>query len=753
MGTARSDRTDGETRRCMDAPALRSLVLLAAARKPDAFEELVRRYRPMALGYAWSRLGDWQEAEDAVQNAFIAAWRSLDQIRDPERFPGWLRRVVHSQCERLRRAPQVPTVELDDIAHAPSPDTGPRDRAARLEQAVRSLPDGLRNVVTLFYYGERSMREVGRFLGLRESTVKRRLYEGRQKLRETLAHADDARWRYPESDREEAFVEKVMRLIAPAMTDALWQDNPGAWGCEPADIWAMLCAALMGDAARVRALAKRAPDLVRAEYWYTQPLHFAVREGHVDVVKTLLALGADPTYRRYSHEALATVARDRGHEEVARIVEDARVALGLGAGSHEVHGAASAGDADRLRALVTADRSLLDRGDDEGFTPLHRAVEAGEAECVHLLLEFGAAPDAVQAGGGGNRPDAWYRPAGQRPIDLALRRNDTDMVRVLLASGAALTIDVAAAMGDADEVGQILDSDPDAIGALGDEAGRPMGQAARRGHIDVIRALLKRGVDPNLREGRDAPRGRALWQAAQRGDSEMVRMLLEAGADPNAGIESSGTATWMAKGPKLRRLFEDHGGHVDATGHLLDGDDEAVLAMADADPDAVSMGGCGGIFTMVVMFERRDMLQPLLDRGVRVPDVVTGCRTYLWKTPDMTRVLLEHGMNPNLPNWQRVTPLHDICSRGGRGQPDPIRHELLDLFLEFGAEINALDEEYRSTPLGWAARSGLNDMVELLLERGADPSLAGELWATPMEWARRRGHLEIEAALTSGGAG
>ena len=280
-----------------------------------------------------------------------------------------------------------------------------------------------------------------------------------------------------------------------------------------------------------------------------------------------------------------------------------------------------------------------------------------------------------------------------------------------------------------------------------------MGQAARRGYIDVIRALLERGVDPNLREGRDAPRGRALWHAAQRGDGDMARMLLEAGADPNAGIESSGTATWMAKEPELRRLFEDHGGHVDATGHLLDGDDEAVLAMADADPDAVSMGGCGGIFAMVVMFERRDILQPLLDRGVRVPKVVTGCRTYLWKTPDMTRVLLEHGMDSSLPNWQRVTPLHDICGRGGRGQPDPNRHVLLDLFLEFGADINALDEEYRSTPLGWAARNGLNDMVELLLARGADPSLAGERWATPMEWARRRGHAEIETALRFGGTG
>ncbi len=543
-----------------------------------------------------------------------------------------------------------------------------------------------------------------------------------------------------------------MKLIAPSPDDPLWRDNPGSWGCEPTEIWSMLCAALEGDVDRVRTLAGGEPNLVRAEYWYTQPLHFAVREGHADVVQTLLELGADPSYRRYAHEPLATVARDRGHQGVVQIIEHARAALGLGGEPHDVHTAATAGDVDRLRALITGNRSLLDRGDDEGFTPLHRAVEAGQAECATLLLELGAPPDAVQAGGGGNRPDAWYRPAGQRPINLALKRHDFDMVRLLLAGGAELTIDVAAALGDAVEVSRILDANPGAIDARGDEAGRPMGEAARRGHVGVIRTLLAREVNPNLREGRDAPQGRALWHAAQRGDSEMARMLLAAGADPNAGIESSGTAAWMAKEPELRRMFEEYGGCVDASGHLIDGNDEAVLAMADEDPAAVSTHGCGGIFTMAVSFKRRDLLQPLLDRGVRVPDVVTGCRTYLWNTPDMTRVLLEHGMNPNLPNWQRVTPLHDICSRGGRGRPDANRHELLDLFLEFGADINAMDEEYRSTPLGWAARNGLADMVELLLACGADPGLAGEPWATPVAWARRREHAEIEDKLQASGA-
>ncbi len=338
------------------------------------------------------------------------------------------------------------------------------------------------------------------------------------------------------------------------------------------------------------------------------------------------------------------------------------------------------------------------------------------------------------------------------------------MVRRLLDGGAAFTVEVAAGMGDLARIRELLDADTECISKLGEFGGRPLGEAANRGHAEVVRLLLERGVDPNLRTGRDAPKGTALWHAARSGNAELAELLLEAGANPNSSVESSGTATWNAKDPELRALFYRRGGTVDVGGLLLDGNIDAVLAVADAAPEIVSSAGCGGIFTFVVSFEKRELLQPLLDRGVRVPDVVTGCRTYLWRVPEMTRVLLEHGMNPNLPNWQRVTPLHDIClvnpmyrkptaaARSRAESETKQRVPLIDLFLELGANINAIDEEYRSTPLGWAARNGLDDAVAALLERGADPNVAGESWATPLKWTRRRGHGEIESVLRNHGA-
>lgn len=87
---------------------------------------------------------------------------------------------------------------------------------------------------------------------------------------------------------------------------------------------------------------------------------------------------------------------------------------------------------------------------------------------------------------------------------------------------------------------------------------------------------------------------------------------------------------------------------------------------------------------------------------------------------------------------------------GGR---DPITSvPLIEALLGYGADIEAIDEEDRSTPLGIAAREGDRTQVELLLDRGADPNGAGALWSTPLQWAQRRGHDEIEALLRDGGA-
>src|SRR6266446_10740977 len=91
------------------------------------------------------------------------------------------------------------------------------------------------------------------------------------------------------------------------------------------DVWDAICAAATGDAEALRRLLARDPNLYRAEYWYTQPIHLAVREGHLEAVRVLLEAGADPAAVGLSGDSLITVAHDRGHEAVARALEEARV--------------------------------------------------------------------------------------------------------------------------------------------------------------------------------------------------------------------------------------------------------------------------------------------------------------------------------------------------------------------------------------------------------------------------------------------
>jgi len=142
--------------------------------------------------------------------------------------------------------------------------------------------------------------------------------------------------------------------------------------------------------------------------------------------------------------------------------------------------------------------------------------------------------------------------------------------------------------------------------------------------------------------------------------------------------------------------------------------------------------------------DRPDLLARLLGAGLRMPDVHTGCQGYLLKV-NALRTLLAHGMTPDQMNWQHQTLLH--LASGGNNL------ECAAILLDAGATITARDEEYQSTPLGWAARTNSPLMVKFLLSRGAPTNLPDdEPWATPLAWATCRGHSQIAELLRAAGA-
>ena len=517
-------------------------------------------------------------------------------------------------------------------------------------------------------------------------------------------------------------------------------------------VWSMFIAAREGDLARVKSLDASAPGLALYEYNYTPPIHFAVREGHVDLVAYLLDRGADLAYRSYPfQDSLLTMAEDREHAAVDRLLRERLTRrFAVTDGTAAILQAAREGDLGAVEAELEREPRLAKASNETGDTALHQAAHGGHLHVVTALLAAGADVDAVR--GDGYRPvHCAIMPNWVVGTPSAHRRSIAD---ALLARGAQYTIYIAALLGHEAYVRDALRRDPSLANFEDSCHHRPISAAARRNDIEMVRLLLQHGADPNLPE-EGAPRGHALWSAVDARAREVVRALLEHGADPNAMVESSGTPTGHARrDPELYQLLLAHGGTPDSTddrerlgGLIGEGNLAEVERILRAYPDLVRDTAASwgeGILAGPAHAGNHEMLALLMRFGATVPKVSKWAPYYYFKHEATAAFLLDHGMDPNHMNWHRLTLLHHMAAEGEIGKAR--------LLADHGAQINAVDEEYRSTPLGMAARRGQRQAVAFLLERGADPNLAAAPWATPLAWARKKRHGDIEAMLRAAGA-
>lgn len=198
----------------------RDLVLKAAdvevslAEQHDSFGKLVENFQDMAFACAYAVLGDFRLAEDAAQEAFLTAWRKLAQLRQPEAFPGWFKRIVLTECNRLRRGKHLPTISLDDGVIVRSSEVDAQTAIERNEMktevsaAIKKLPENERIVVALFYIREISQSDISRFLEVPMTTVAKRLYSARVRLKGMMEDSkNDFAARRP--SRNKSFAEKV----------------------------------------------------------------------------------------------------------------------------------------------------------------------------------------------------------------------------------------------------------------------------------------------------------------------------------------------------------------------------------------------------------------------------------------------------------------------------------------------------------------------------------------------------------------
>src|SRR5688572_16741320 len=162
----------------------------------------------MAFGCAFAVLGDAYLAQDTAQEAFVVAWQKLAQLREPAAFPGWFKRIVLTQCNRLLRCKRLQILPLEAGANASTNEPGPHVSAERQDlltkvlRAINALPENERLVTTLFYVNGYTQADIGAFLEVPVSTVNKRLYSARQRLKGSVVDLvkDDLRKQRPSRD-------------------------------------------------------------------------------------------------------------------------------------------------------------------------------------------------------------------------------------------------------------------------------------------------------------------------------------------------------------------------------------------------------------------------------------------------------------------------------------------------------------------------------------------------------------------------
>ncbi len=175
------------------------LVELAVSEDSEAFGEIVRRWERKIFALCFGMLAREDEARDAAQETFIAAYRNLSKFRGEAKVSSWLHRIAVNQCLTTKRRAKTRSEDfLDEEKHeeeryfvapekaSPSLKIEANERLTLVRQAVTSLPSDLRQVIVMKEFEEMTFQEISETLEVPLSTVKSRLYTALKQLRMKL---------------------------------------------------------------------------------------------------------------------------------------------------------------------------------------------------------------------------------------------------------------------------------------------------------------------------------------------------------------------------------------------------------------------------------------------------------------------------------------------------------------------------------------------------------------------------------------
>jgi ankyrin repeat protein len=265
----------------------------------------------------------------------------------------------------------------------------------------------------------------------------------------------------------------------------------------------------------------------------------------------------------------------------------------------------------------------------------------------------------------------------------------------------------------------------------------PIHFAVREGHVALVEYLLNAGAyDPDYRF---YPFRESLESVAEdRGHTRILTLLTQYAADPARKKYSGDNGQIFYPRTPLQTEFE----------RAVDRDERKRVGEILAEHPEFALDPTyfwsEGILTVPAKRNYRAMVDLLMSYGAKAPDILKWTQFYYFERYDAAEYMMGKGMNPNVMSWQRVTLLHDMAQKGFVDKAA--------LLIRHGANLDAVDDAYCSTPLGMAARWGQTEMVAFLLRQGADPNISGAHWATPLHWAKTKRHPEIGRLLINAGA-
>jgi RNA polymerase sigma-70 factor (ECF subfamily) len=193
--SARRERISDAVNRQLAHLSDEALVALAARSEQSALAELYDRYGRTAYGLALRILRDQTLAEDAVQEAFLAVWRTASRfVPERGRASTWILTLVHRRAvdavrrEQRRRADSLERADEPSVEGVEE-DAWLRFQRERVQAALSRLPDAQREALELAYYGGFSQSELAERLGQPLGTIKSRMFGGLSRMRELLGDA------------------------------------------------------------------------------------------------------------------------------------------------------------------------------------------------------------------------------------------------------------------------------------------------------------------------------------------------------------------------------------------------------------------------------------------------------------------------------------------------------------------------------------------------------------------------------------